>query len=433
MNKTQNYNQTKIGEIPEKWELMTFGELADITSSKRIFASEYLSDGVPFYRGKEIIEKNIGNFVSTELFISEEKYQEIKNKFGVPKENDILLTSVGTLGVPYRVTEDDKFYFKDGNVTWFRNLDNITSKFLFHWLNSDYGKRKLIEKSIGSTQQALTIVALKSIQIALPPIEERKQIASILSSLDDKIELNRKMNKTLEEIGKALFKRWFVDFEFPDENGKPYKSSGGEMVESELGMIPKGWNVSIIGQELETFLGGTPSRSEPKYWENGTIPWINSGKVNEFRILEASEYITEVALNNSAAKLLPQGSVVVAITGATLGQYSLLEINASFNQSVVGIKENTILKKEFIYFWIALTINELINSQTGGAQQHINKQIVDSHKILVPISNLLNRYYEVTTPLFDLISKNSFETKNITIIRDSLLPRLMSGKLRVKN
>ena len=155
-----------------EWKKYKLGDLLDITSSKRIFYSEYVSIGVPFFRSKEIIERFKGSEISTELFISRERYDEIKSKFGVPKTNDLLLTSVGTIGIPYLVRENEDFYFKDGNLTWFRNYSpNILPKYLFYWIISSIGKYEIEVRKIGTTQQALTIDAIKKIEIELPSIK----------------------------------------------------------------------------------------------------------------------------------------------------------------------------------------------------------------------------------------------------------------------
>ncbi|MEE6115915.1 restriction endonuclease subunit S, partial [Avibacterium paragallinarum] len=196
-----------------EWKEYRLEELLDITSSKRIMRDEYTSNGIPFYRSKEIIELNSGNKISTELFISTKRFNDIKEKFGVPQEGDILLTSVGTLGVPYLVNETDHFYFKDGNLTWFKNFSHkINSKFLFYWFLSDIGKQSINYISIGSTQKALTIASLKKLTITLPPIEYQEKICSILSDIDTKITLNTQTNQTLEQIAQAIFKHWFIDF-----------------------------------------------------------------------------------------------------------------------------------------------------------------------------------------------------------------------------
>ena len=239
------------------------------------------------------------------------------------------------------------------------------------------------------------------------------------------------MNKTLETIGQTIFKYWFVDFEFPNEKGKPCKSSGGEMVSSELRKIPKGWKVSKIGKEFETILGGTPSTTNKPYWENGTVAWINSGEINKFRITEPTVYITKEAVDNSATKLMPKGTTVLAITDATLGQVSRIEIDTYANQSVIGIIENKDIPSEYIYLWIKHKIIGLISHQTGEAQQHINKNNVNELEILLPDDSLMLKFKEMMRSIFKNISINCFESQNLSQIRDSLLPRLMSGKIRV--
>jgi len=212
----------------------TLGEVVEITSSKRIFANEYQTLGIPFFRGKEVTEKFNGSEISTELFITEEKYNEIKTNFGVPEENDILLTSVGTLGNPYLVEKDFKFYFKDGNLTWFRRYKGINPKWLYYWIISSQGKETLSHAQIGSTQQAYTIVSLKKLSISLPSLSEQQSIAAILSSFDDKIELLREQNKTLEQIGQTIFQEWFGKYtvDAPEE-------------------LPEGWRVGRLGEIAE--------------------------------------------------------------------------------------------------------------------------------------------------------------------------------------
>ena len=149
------------------WNRGKIGQHCEITSSKRIFYSEYVETGVPFYRSKEIIETSQGQSISEPLFISQEKYEEIKEKFGVPGPGDMLLTSVGTIGIPYIVKQDDYFYFKDGNLTWFRNFDKeLLSEFLCYWIGSSEGYGILNNTTIGSSQKALTIAALKNIEIS---------------------------------------------------------------------------------------------------------------------------------------------------------------------------------------------------------------------------------------------------------------------------
>ena len=196
---------------PKDWQEVKLGEVVNLGSSKRIFYKEYKKVGIPFYRSKEIIEKFNKKPISTKLHITEKKFLEIKEKFGVPVLGDILLTSVGSLGVPYIVQKNEKFYFKDGNLIWFKNFtNNLFSKFLYYWIISSLGKKFLQGVAIGSTQPALTIVGLNQLFLLLPPLPEQKAIAEVLSSLDDKIDLLQKQNQTLENIAQTLFRKYFI-------------------------------------------------------------------------------------------------------------------------------------------------------------------------------------------------------------------------------
>jgi len=180
----------------EKWTKVKLSQICYITSSKRIFAREYQKSGIPFYRGKEIIEKHNGNNVSTELYISKERYEEIKNKFGVPRKKDILLSSVGTLGIPWFVNEDE-FYFKDGNLTWIRANERVLPEYLYLWLNSQESQNQIDMMCIGSTQKALTIDTLNKFEVSLPPINEQEKICKIIHPIIQKIINNRYINDNL--------------------------------------------------------------------------------------------------------------------------------------------------------------------------------------------------------------------------------------------
>lgn len=307
--------------------------------------------------------------------------------------------------------------------TYIITADPLITNIKFLYYQLDLQLNRLQSISHGTATKYLTMPLLNEIEVNLPSIGTQTRIASVLSALDDKIELNRQTNATLEAIAQAIFKEWFVDFNFP--------GATGEMVESELGMIPRGWRVDKLGNVVKTILGGTPSTTSSSYWENGTIAWINSGKTNEFRIIEPTAYITAEAVKSSNTKLLPKGTVVLAITGATLGQVSRLEIDSCANQSVVGILENQSVPSEYLYLWVKNNIQNIIRNQSGGAQQHINKNDVNDSFLLVPDTKTIKYFAKTIFPIFGAISLNCFENANLATIRDVLLPKLMSGEIDV--
>ena len=295
----------------------------------------------------------------------------------------------------------------------------VNNLFLYYLLK--YNKEEIEGLGSGTTFKEVSAKVMQNFDIKIPSIQTQKKIADILSSLDDKIELNRRINDNLEQQAQALFKSWFVDFD-------PFKD--GKFVESELGRIPEGWRVERLGSVCKCLLGGTPSRNKEEYW-NGKIAWINSGEINEFRITKPSEYITQEGLKKSATQLLPKNTTVLAITGATLGPVSLLELDSCANQSVIGLLENEDIFHEYIYPLIKNRIDDLCSHMTGGAQQHINKNNVEQLEILVPPKKILVEYKQIATPIYSLISNICFESQKISKLRDSLLPRLMSGELKL--
>lgn len=257
------------------------------------------------------------------------------------------------------------------------------------------------------------------------------------------------MNETLEAMAQAIFRDWFVDFgpvrrKVAGEID-PVAIMGGltpdaararelaELFPSEmLDDLPIGWEMSTLGETTTALLGGTPSRKIPRYW-GGRVPWINSGEANEFRITRPSEFITEEGLAKSATKLLPRRTTVLAITGATLGQVSLTEIATCANQSVVGLVPDGRLPAEFVYLSVKSCIDDIVARQTGGAQQHINKGNVEEQPVMVPPSTVLDAWSEISVPIFDRIAACCFENQTLAETRDYLLPRLMSGRVRVES
>lgn len=380
-------------------------------------AVPYQEDKLTYLRITDINDDGSLNFSDLKSVDAEdaEKY--------ILKENDIVFARTGnSTGRSYFYEKQHGTFVYAGFLIKFsldpnkvnpRILKYYThSKPYFDWVNSF---------DTGATRGNINAKTYGDMEIELPSRKVQDKIVSILSSLDRKIELNNKINADLEEMAQAIFKNWFVDFE-------PFKD--GKFVDSEMGMIPEGWKVGTLGEFCKCLLGGTPSRSKEEYW-NGEVNWINSGEINKFRILEASEKITELGLAKSATKLLPEKTTVLAITGATLGQVSLLEIDTCANQSVIGVLENTEVPYEYIYPFIKDRIEMLIQHQTGGAQQHINKDNVESLIFLLPAINVLEDYISLVSPMYKRIESQCFENLYLSTLRDTLLPRLMSGELEV--
>lgn len=338
-------------------------------------------------------------------------------------KESVLIPRKGTLSNIFFVK--GKFWTVD-TLFWTKiNEEVIIPKFLYYkLLTIDFS-----EMNVGSAVPSLTTELLNRVQLDIPSLDKQKAIANILSSLDDKIELNNKINKNLEKLAQTLYKRWFVDFEFPNENGEPYKTSGGEMVESELGLIPKGWKIKSIFDIVETILGGTPSRSNSSFWGHGH-EWLKSGELNNLRIIKGTESITDLGLQSSATKLMPVGTTLIAITGY-VGIISMLEIEACANQSVVGVVPNNKYPRSYIYSMIKDEIETIASKQTGSAQQHINKNDINTHKIVCPPELKITYFSSIVEDMHRKIAINLFENQKLTKIRNELLPKLMNGEIEV--
>lgn len=202
-------------------------------------------------------------------------------------------------------------------------------------------------------------------------INDQRKVVDVLSAIDRKIELNKQINDNLEAMAKQLYDYWFVQFDFPNEEGKPYKSSGGAMVWNEnlKREIPQGWVVEKMGKCTNVLLGGTPDTNDNSLWGNG-YNWLNSGEVAEFPILKSEKNITPKGLEKSATVLAPKGSVTLSITRHL--RPSILCIDACINQSVVAILENDKISKEYIYPLLNRDIPRLMSLRTGAQQPHIN-------------------------------------------------------------
>lgn len=292
--------------------------------------------------------------------------------------------------------------------------------------------KRLREKAQGSQTKFLTMPILTSIPLGNLDETEYTRVSSVLKCLDQKIDLNNRINAELEAMAKTLYDYWFVQFDFPDANGKPYKTSGGKMVYNATlkREIPAGWEVTNIGSVVRTELGGTPSTAVDDYWKGANIPWLSSAETASFPVISSEQMVTQSGIDNSAATLLPKGTVVISIVRYI--RPSILGLDAATNQSVVGILENESLKSTFIYPYFCGEVPRLIGLRTGAQQPHINKGTIDDSPIAIPPVDVLENYYGVADAIFEKIMVQAFQNHELVNLRDWLLPLLMNGQVTVK-
>ena len=420
--KTQNNNN-----LPKGWRKVKLGEILKEHPQYGYTASATDKKvGPKFLRVTDIVGYKVEWAKVPFCKISEEE----KKKYLLNK-GDIVFARAGTVGYTFFVKENppEETIFASYLIRIKIDEKKYDPVYVSYFLKSPFYWGQVNNFLTGTSQPGINATSLRDFELLIPEdINEQKRIAAILSAFDDKIELNNKIIKTLEEMAQEIFKEWFVRFRFPGWQKVKF-------VDSELGKIPEGWEISKIGEKLTTILGGTPSTSNKSYWENGDIPWINSGAINDFPIINPTNFITKKGLENSAAKLMSVKTVVLPLV-ISIGKpvnISMLAKEMSGNQSVVGIVGNDKITPEYIYCWVQYKKQEIYGSASGGAQQHINKNIIDSTLILIPKGEILDSFNRKVVPFFDTIIKKAFENQTLAILRDLLLPKLMSGEILVNS
>lgn len=409
------------------WEYKKLSKLCSRIGDGLHGTPEYLSDSDIYF-----INGNNLNNGKIELNSNTKKVsiEEFENNFIPLNENSLLLSINGTIG-SMAFYNNEKVML--GKSAAYLNFNSGINKFYYYYFQLAHIQRHFYNIATGSTIKNLSLKSIQDFEVPVPNEIEWKGIARILSLIDSKIEINNKINNELESMAKTLYDYWFVQFDFPNENEKPYKASGGKMVWSEMlkREIPEGWEVTKLGKKFKTSLGGTPSTKINEYWNNGEFYWLNSGEISNFPIIESELKITKTAIESSATSLLPKGTVMLSITRHL--RPSILGVDACANQSVVGIKELGDIKCYFLYPYLVNEIPRLMEMRTGAQQPHINKEIVDESYILLPheSSKILKDYNKLVGSMFGKIFNISFQTKKLVELREWLLPMLMNGQVKV--
>ena len=411
----------------------------NITDGKHGNCVDEENSGYYFISAKDINEGSI-NYKNARQ-ITKSDYEDVHKRTKLELD-DVLITNSGTIGKMAIITEKDKVNSTtfQKSVAIIKPIKSLVSpKFLYYNLN--FNIRYLINLAGGSVQKNLLLKDLRNLKLNIPSIEEQEKIASILSSLDDKIELNNEMNKTLEEMAQSIFKRWFVDFEFPNEDGQPYKSSGGDMVDSELGRIPKGWEVKTLGDTDIVIEDGDRGKNYPKKSEllkSGYCPFLNNKNIIDDKIsLVDSDFITEERHN-----LLRKGTInindIILTTRGSVGNIGIFNKYlgyefARINSGMIIIKNKEDFNLMYLYQLLKTPLmkEQYKSMSTGTAQPQLPIKDIKKLKILKPDKSIQDKIGNLLSSIYDLVFSNDQESLNISIKRDLLLPKLMSGEISV--
>ncbi|MBI5996136.1 restriction endonuclease subunit S [Clostridium perfringens] len=341
-------------------------------------------------------------------------------------KNDIVLTYTGSkYGDSAIIKEDNKFHLAP-NVAKITAI-TVDPYYLFSYFKSNVFREELRNFGGGSSQPTIPMKTIRKMMIPIPSLKEQKAIAKILSDLDEKIEVNNKINKNLEEMAQAIFKQWFVDFEFPNEEGKPYKSSGGEMVESELGMIPKGWKISSLIDIAEYLNGLAMQKFKPNKNEKCLkvlkIKELRQGFTDESSDLCSENIKQEYIINNGDVIFSWSGTLLVDLWGAD---------KCGLNQHLFKVTSNKYYKW-YYYYWTKFHLNKFISIAKDKATTmgHIKRSNLSESLVFVPNDSTLKLMNKVMNPIITQVINNKVENKRLEKLRDTLLPKLMSGEIRV--
>ena len=430
---------TGLATEEDEWSQFTLGDLCSlITDGKHGDSEDQSHSGFYFLSVKDILGNRL--VYENARQITEVDFSETNRRTNL-QPGDVLFTNTGTIGRIAIAGDDPRTYrttFQKSVAILKPRRDLIDPRFLYYLLHFD--NANLSEFAAGTTQKNLLLKDIRSFEVKVPPLREQRAIAHILGTLDDKIELNRRMSRTLEEMARVIFQDWFVDFgptRAKMEGLDPYLPPElwdlfpDELVGSELGEIPEGWEVSTVSRLSETiYNGGTPKRFEPRYWEGGEIPWLTSGEVRQSFVLRTENFISQEGLAKSSAKMVPERSILVALYGATAGQVSMNYRTLSTNQAVSAIIPS-VGSRYFCLVSLKLKIPDLRNRAVGSAQQNISKKAVESTIVLLPQIELRLVYDATVEHLFDQIFRNLDESHTLSAQRDMLLPKLVSGEIPV--
>lgn len=405
------------------YEKTTIGLHCTVTSSKRFHVSERTKDGVPFYCSKEIIKKVNGEKITECDYISEDAYNRVKEEYGVPQTGDLLITTRGTYGIPYIYKEYDKFYFADGNLTWLKDFDDkLDAEYLYYWINSYEGQKKIDAIAKGTAQKAVPIALLKEIEIVIPENPIQKKVVVILKNYDQLIENNKKQIKLLEEAAQRLYKEWFIDLRFPGyENCK--------IVDG----VPEDWSKDRADNFFKITIGKTPPRAEKQWFVDGSVgmPWLSISDMGNagVYVFNTSEGLTSDAVQKYNMKVVPAGTVFVSFK-LTVGRVAIAIKDMCTNEAIAHFCIENDKLRAYTYCYLSNFEYDTLGN-TSSISKAVNSKIIKAMPFVMPNDDTIEKFSNVVDPILNEIKVKQEICNELIEARDRLLPKLMSGEVEV--
>lgn len=381
---------------------MKIEDICKVSSSKRIFAREYVETGVPFWRGKEVTEHATGKNDSKGLFISAKRYNELKQTGNVPSDDDVLITAVGTIGSIYQIKHEDlPFYFKDGNIirlsNW--NTDRVNPTYVSLFLRSQIGQQAIKEVEIGSTQKALTIKDIAKVPILLPELKNQNDIAAAIGVIDAKIKINQQINKNLLKLSVLVFNKWL-----DSTQSNQYTSL----------------------DKIASFKNGIAMQKFSPTDKIHVLPVIKIRELNQGYIDSNSDSVTSVIDDDVKVH---NGDLVFSWSG-TLSAKIWTDGDAALNQHLFKVTSNR-WPKWFYYLWVLHHLNTFrgIAADKKTTMGHIKRKDLTNAKVLIPNAKEFKNLDTILNPIIEQMVNGGIESKNLIDIRNILLPKLLSGSM----
>ena len=412
------------------------GELIDVTRGASLSGDYYATEG-------DFIRLTCGNFDYNNNCFKENTSKDnlyyigpIRPEF-IMKKGDIItpLTeqAIGLLGSTALIPESGKYIQSQDVAKITCNEDLLYPLYAYYLISSNLVKNQL---SAGAQQTKIRHTSpdkIKDCIVWVPSIDKQKEIGDLLMGIDSKISLNRAINRNLEALAKQLYDYWFVQFDFPDENGKPYKSSGGKMVWNEKlkRVIPEGWMASNICKIADILSGGTPSKSIKQYWENGNLPFFGPTDYNgNVFQTETADHITQEGLEHCASSLFEEGTIIITARGS-IGKLVIVGTPMAMNQSCYALHSKND-EYEYLYFLTIQLIECLKAKGSGSVFKSIIASDIENSLLCVAEASVVTRFCKVIRPFFQRIKENTIEISELTRQRDELLPLLMNGQVAIE-
>jgi type I restriction enzyme S subunit len=426
-----------LPDLPNGWSFTSL----ESCSQKGSITYGIVQPGSQTNGGVPIIRVN--NFRDTRIDVSDvmkvtpeiaAKYERTRLKGG-----EVLLTVVGTVGQVAVAPSTVAGYNVARAVAVIHPLPHVSAEWIALCLRSPYSQYLLGSRANTTVQTTINLKDLRALPIPLPPERERVSITEMVGAIDDRITLLRETNTTLEAIAQALFKSWFVDFDPVHAKMQGRAPEGMDEAtaamfpdsfeESELGAVPKGWSTISFRDSINVIGGGTPKTSVPEYW-GGDIPWfsvVDAPSTSDVFVVDTEKNITEAGLNGSSTKLLPTGTTIISARG-TVGRLALTGCPMAMNQSCYGLRGKA-GDQYFTYFSTKRLVEQLKQRAHGSVFDTITQETFAGVSLCYPATEVMQSFEQLVEPLLMRIRENLIQSQSLASIRDTLLPRLISGQL----